>query len=250
MIAIDLAGKTVLITGATQGIGQMIARTLHCAGANVVINYLDDSGGQNRAMADTMIDALGVRCAALGADVRDQDAVSQMVGRAVDQFEQIDIIINNAGIIRDRTLKKMSPGDWSAVIDTNLTGVFNVCKAVEPVLADDGRIINLASIAGVMGFYGQSNYAAAKAGVIGLTKVLSKELAKRRITVNAIAPGMIKTPMAKTVPDEVQAEMIKAIPLGSFGEPSDVAYTAAFLCSDLARYITGQTIHVNGGWYV
>jgi 3-oxoacyl-[acyl-carrier protein] reductase len=250
MIAIDLTGKTALITGATQGIGQMIARTLHRAGANVAINYLDDTGGQNRAMAEAMVNELGGRCAAIGADVRSQDAVSQMVGRAVDQFGQVDIIINNAGIIRDRTLKRMSPDDWHAVIDTNLTGVFNVCKAAEPVLADDGRIINLASIAGVTGFFGQANYAAAKAGVIGLTKVLSKELAKRRITVNAIAPGMINTPMAQTVPDEVQAKMIESIPLGTFGEPSDIAHVVAFLCSDLARYITGQTLHVNGGWYV
>ena len=170
------------------------------------------------------------------------DAIAQRHG-------SLDIVVNNAAVLRDRSLKKMSEDDWRQVIDTNLTGVFNVCKAAAPRLNEGGRIVNMTSISSVIGFPGQANYAASKAGVVGLTRVLSKELAKRRITVNAVAPGVVLTEMGQAIPEENRVEMLKQIPLNRFGEPDDIANTILFLCSDLASYITGQTIHVNGGWW-
>ena len=161
---------------------------------------------------------------------------------------RLDIVVNNAAVIRDRTLVKMSDSEWQEVIDTNLTGVFHVCRAAAELISDGGRIVNMASISGVVGFYGQVNYSAAKAGVIAITKVLSKELAKRRITVNAVSPGVVLTEMGQTIPKEVQADMLKQIPLGRFAEPQEIAGVVLFLCSDLASYVTGQTLHVNGGW--
>jgi len=248
MIPIDLIGKSALITGGSQGIGHAITTRLHEAGACVTVLYFDGDDGTQRRQADELVHTLGERAHAVGGDVRSMDSVAAAVAQLVDRTGGLEIVVNNAGIIRDRTLKRMSADDWSAVLDTNLTGVFNVCKASQPHLRKEGRIVNLASIAGIMGFFGQTNYAAAKAGVIGLTRVLSRELARQRITVNAIAPGMIHTPMAETVPEDVQQKMCESIPLGSFGEPEDIANTAVFLCSPLARYITGQTIQVNGGW--
>jgi 3-oxoacyl-[acyl-carrier protein] reductase len=187
--------------------------------------------------------------AVIEANVRDVAAVERMVDEAIGRFGGLDIVVNNAGILRDRTIKKMSPEDWREVIDTNLTGVFHVSKAVAERLRDGGRIVNLASISATVGFFGQGNYAAAKAGVVALTKVLSKELAKRRITVNAVAPGVVLTEMGRSIPEEVQAEMLKNIPLARFGQAEEIADAILFLASDLASYITGQTIHVNGGWW-
>ena len=156
-------------------------------------------------------------------------------------------MVNNAGIVRDRSLRKMTAEEWDAVIGTNLTGVFNLCKAAEPVLADGGRIVSLSSISAAIGLFGQANYAAAKAGVIGLTKVLARELARRRITVNAIAPGVVLTDMALTIPEAERGRMLGVIPLGRFGAADDIAGAVLFLCSGLAGYVTGQTLHVNGG---
>jgi 3-oxoacyl-[acyl-carrier protein] reductase len=172
-----------------------------------------------------------------------------MFREAEKRFGGIDIIVNNAGILRDHTARKMSREEWQEVIDTNLTGVFHVCKAAADCLRENGRIVNLASISAVIGFFGQANYSAAKAGVIALTKVLSKELAKKRITVNAVAPGVVLTEMGKMIPEEQRASMLAMIPLGRFGEPDEVANAVLFLCSDLASYISGQTLHVNGGWW-
>lgn len=248
MTAIDLTGKTALVTGAGQGLGQCTARTLHAAGANVVVNYFDDSFGTNRERAEATVAAFGDRAIALAADVRDVNQISQMVDATIQQFGQLDIVVNNAAIIRDRTLKKMTDEEWQSVIDTNLTGVFQMCRAVADRLADGGRIVNMASISGVVGFYGQVNYSAAKAGVIAVTKVLSKELARRRITVNAVAPGVVLTEMGKTIPEEVRTGMVAQIPLGRFGEPEEISNVILFLSSELASYVTGQTIHVNGGW--
>jgi 3-oxoacyl-[acyl-carrier protein] reductase len=248
MATINLTGKTALVTGAGQGLGRCTATTLHAAGANVVVNYFNDRDGLNRRLAEETAATLGERAIAIAADVREVGQVTQMIDAAVSRFGTLDIVVNNAAIIRDRTLKKMTDDEWQSVIDTNLTGVFQVCRAAADRLADGGRIVNMASISGVVGFYGQVNYSAAKAGVIAITKVLSKELARRKITVNAVAPGVVLTEMGKTIPDEVRAGMIAQIPLGRFGEPEEISNVILFLCSDLASYVTGQTIHANGGW--
>jgi 3-oxoacyl-[acyl-carrier protein] reductase len=172
-----------------------------------------------------------------------------MLQQIKDQFGGLDILVNNAAVLRDRTLKNLTDADWDAVIDTNLSAIFRVCRAALPVLRDGGRIVNMASISGVVGFFGQANYASAKAGVIGLTKVLSRELAARRITVNAVAPGVILTEMGQSIPAAAREQMLSQIPLRRFGEPEEIAGPILFLCSDLASYITGQTLHVNGGWW-
>jgi 3-oxoacyl-[acyl-carrier protein] reductase len=247
MINIDLSGKTALVTGASQGLGNAQACLLHRAGANVVLNYF--AWGPNQANAERIAADLGPRVVALEADVRRPECVDRMFDAAVKRFGGIDIVVNNAGITRDHTLRRMSQEEWQEVIDTNLTGVFNVCKAAADRLRDNGRIVNLASISAVVGFFGQANYSAAKAGVIALTKVLSKELAKKQITVNAVAPGVVLTEMGKAIPEEQLNRMLAMTPLGRFGEPNDVAHAVLFLCSDLASYITGQTLHVNGGWW-
>ena len=161
----------------------------------------------------------------------------------------MDIVINNAGIVRDRTVQKMTDAEWQEVLDTNLSGVFKVSREAAKHLQRGGRIVNLASIAGAVGAFGQANYAAAKGGVVSLTKVLSRELARQEINVNAVAPGVIDTEMSRTIPEEVLVEMMGQIPLGRFGESSEIADVVLFLCSDLASYVTGQTIHVNGGWW-
>ncbi|MFH1265430.1 MAG: 3-oxoacyl-ACP reductase FabG [Planctomycetota bacterium] len=249
MLAIDLSEKTALVTGGGQGLGAATAAMLARAGANVGVNYVADAEGTNRRRADETAGRIGRQAVVLEADVGNLEQVEAMIGQIIARFGRLDIVVNNAGIVRDRTLKKLAPEDWQAVIDTNLTGVYNVSKAAAAVLSDGGRIINLSSVSAVLGFFGQSNYAAAKAGVVGLTKVLSRELARRRITVNAVAPGLALTEMGKTIPEPVQAEMLKSIALGRFAEPEEVAGVILFLSSELASYVTGQVIHVNGGWY-
>jgi 3-oxoacyl-[acyl-carrier protein] reductase len=251
MIAIDLSGKTALITGASQGLGATTAALFAQAGARVVINYFEDGQGQNARNAASVVAAIGAaRAHAVAADVRDPQAVAALFDQAIAHFGRVDLVVNNAGIIRDRTIKKMADAEWKDVLDTNLTGVFNVCRVAAEKMADGGRIVNLSSIAAFHGFFGQSNYAAAKGGVASLTKVLARELAKRGITVNAVAPGVVLTEMGKTIPEAVRAEMLKAIPLGRFGEPEEIGRVILFLCSDLASYVSGQTIHVSGGWWV
>lgn len=248
MLSIDLSNKTALVTGASQGLGEITAKRLCEAGCNVVVNYFEDPGGVNRDRAQRVAASLGENAVALEADVRDLSAVQRMVKNAIDRFGGLDIVVNNAGILRDRTLKKMTPDDWHQVIDTNLTGIFHVMKAVVEHLNDNGRVVSLSSISGVLGFFGQSNYAAAKAGVIGFTKVMSREFAKRGITVNAVAPGVVLTEMGASIPENLRNEMLKSIPLGRFGEAREIADVVVFLCSEMASYVTGQLIHVNGGW--
>ena len=172
-----------------------------------------------------------------------------MCETVVSEFGGLDILVNNAGILRDRSFKKMSQSEWTDVIDTNLTGVFNACKSAIEHLNDGGAIINVASLAAVTGFFGQANYASAKAGVVALTKVLSKELARQNIRVNAVAPGVVDTEMGKSIPEENRQAMIKMVPLGRFAEPSEIGDVVLFLASDLSSYVTGQTIHINGGWW-
>ncbi len=249
MISIDLSGKTAVVTGGGQGLGRATARLLHRAGAAVAISYFEEGAGKNRAVAEKSAASFGERALAVEGDVRSRESVTVMFDRVVEEFGGIDIVINNAAIIRDRSLGKMDDAEWNSVIETNLTGVYHVCREGAPRMRDGGRIVSMASISGFVGFFGQANYSAAKAGVVGLTKVLSKELAKRAITVNAVAPGVVLTEMGQSIPEAARDEMLKQVPLGRFGEPEDIASAILFLCSDLAAYVTGQTIHVNGGWY-
>ncbi len=249
MVEIDLCGKTAIVTGASQGLGAATARVLHRAGANVIVNYFPDPDGTNQRLANRVASELGSRSDVLAADVRSLSQVAEMMDGALARFGSIDILINNAGIVRDKTINKMSEEEWQAVVDTNLTGVFHTCKIAADRMHDEGHIVNLASISGVIGLFGQVNYAATKAGVIGMTKVLSRELAKRGITVNAVAPGLVLTEMGKTIPEASQMQMLAQIPLNRFGQPDDIAHAILFLCSPLASYMTGQTLHVNGGWW-
>lgn len=249
MNCIDLSGKVAVVTGGGQGLGLATATALYGAGATVILNYFEDPAGSNQQRAVAEANRLGSRAVALAADVRDRPAVESMMDLVLQKFQHLDIVINNAAIIRDRSVRKMSDAEWSDVIETNLTGVYNVCKAAQSRLADEGRIVSMASVSAVIGFFGQANYAAAKAGVMALTKVLSKELAAKRITVNAVAPGVVLTEMGQSIPEEARAQMLANIPLHRFGEPEEIANVILFLCSPLASYVTGQTIHVNGGWW-
>ena len=249
-MAINLAGKVALITGASQGIGAQIARTFHAAGATVVLNHPNVGGTAADAerIAAELNAARAASAVALVANVADAAAVEAMMQEAKTRFGGIDFLINNAAIIRDRTLAKMSLDEWQAVIDVNLSGVFHCCKFGLDAMRDGGAIVSLGSIAALQGFYGQANYAAAKAGVQALMRVVSREGARRGIRANAIAPGVIDTTMAATIPEKVRAEMLKNIPLGRLGTPEEVANVALFLCSPLGSYVSGQTIEVNGGW--
>jgi 3-oxoacyl-[acyl-carrier protein] reductase len=251
----NFTDKVVLVTGSSQGIGAVALREFVRHGATGVLNYFPDPAGANRANADAVaadIRRLVARPDPLllaGASVTDPDALARMMDDVKAGCGRLDVLVNNAGILRDRTLAKMTPDEWNAVIDTNLTGVFRAVKAALPVLADGGRIISIASVAGQVGFFGQTNYAAAKAGIVGFTKSLARELAKRRITVNAVAPGLVKTAMAEQIPPEARAGLAAQIPLGRLAEPEEVVNAILFLASDDSAYITGQTLNVNGGWY-
>ncbi|MDB6140519.1 MAG: Dehydrogenase [Verrucomicrobiaceae bacterium] len=249
-IEINLAHKAVLITGASQGIGAQMARTFHQAGATVVLNHPDL--GTSRKDAETLAEQLNSSRAesahVLAADVADVDAVQGMMLKLKQRLGGIDFLINNAAIIRDRTIAKMSIDEWQAVINVNLSGVFHCCKFGLEIMRDGGAIVSMGSIAAIQGFYGQANYAAAKAGVQAMMRVVSREAARRGIRANTIAPGVIETAMAATIPENVRAEMMKNIPLARFGATEDIAHVALFLCSPLAAYVTGQTLEVNGGW--
>ena len=249
-ITINLADKVALITGASQGIGAQMARTFHAAGAMVVLNHPDL--GTTRADAERLaaeLNALRPDSAdVLAADVSDADAVRTMMQGVKARRGGLDFLINNAAILRDRTIAKLSPDDWQAVLDVNLTGVFHCCKFGLEVMRDGGAIVSMGSIAAIQGFFGQANYAAAKAGVQAMMRVLARECARRGIRANTIAPGVIDTAMAATIPEAARVEMLKNIPLARLGEPAEVANVALFLCSPLASYVNGQTIEVNGGW--
>ena len=248
MISIDLSGKVALVTGGGQGLGAVIARRLAEAGASIVVNYFNDSEGVNKTRAEELADEIGNASMAFEADVRKAKAVEAMFDNVIEQYGKIDIVVNNAGIIRDKTIKKMSEAEWQDVIDTNLTGTFHVCREAALKCASEGRIISVSSISGVLGFFGQANYAASKAGVIGLTRSLSREVARRNITANAVAPGVVLTEMGLSIPEEVRQGMITQIPLGRFGEPEEIANVVLFLSSPLSSYVTGQVININGGW--
>ncbi|MCE2863508.1 MAG: hypothetical protein RIR76_3546 [Verrucomicrobiota bacterium] len=249
-IAIDLAGKVALVTGASQGIGAAVARLFHCAGASVVLNHpgAEATARDAEALAGELERERAGGTLVVAADVADDAAVAAMMDAARNRFGGLDFLVNNAAIIRDRTLAKMSPAEWDEVIAVNLTGVFHCCQRGMAVMRDGGAIVSLGSIAALQGFHGQANYAAAKAGVQAMMRVLSREGARRGIRANAIAPGVIDTAMAATIPEDVRAGMLRNVPLGRFGRTDEVAAVALFLCSPLASYLTGQTIEVNGGW--
>lgn len=252
MIRYDFTGKTVLVTGSSRGIGAGILEGFARAGATCVLNYFADPAGENARDAANHAEklrALGATVHVMDADVRSFDAITALMSQIKETTGGLDILVNNAGILRDRTLRKLTLDDWRAVMDTNLDGVFHCCKAALDVLRDQGRIVNIASVAGMFPFHGQSNYGAAKAGVIALTKVLAKELARRGITANAIAPGMIQTAMAGELKPEVLASYIQQIPAGRLGQPADVANAVLFLASEETNYITGQVVPVTGGWF-
>ncbi len=250
MVSIDLSGKTALITGASQGIGAQIARTFHEAGATVVLNHpgIGSTGADADKIAAELIAVRPESARVIAADVSRADQVAAMMEEIGTGSGGLDFLINNAAIIRDRTISKMSPEEWSAVLDVNLSGVFHCCQHALGVMRDGGAIVSFGSIAAIQGFFGQANYAAAKAGVQAMMRVLSRETARRGIRVNAVAPGVIETSMAETIPAEVRAEMMKNIPLARFGAPAEVANVVLFLCSPLASYVTGQTLEINGGW--
>ncbi|HOJ39758.1 MAG TPA: 3-oxoacyl-[acyl-carrier-protein] reductase, partial [bacterium] len=242
-------------TGSSRGIGRAVAQALAGEGAHVGLNYLADPSGVNLAQANEVsqqIQQMGGKTILLQADVSRQEEVTSMVKDFINFFGRIDILINNAGIVRDVTLKNMTGQDWEEVISVNLTGVFHCTAAVINQMRQQasGRIINIASVIGQMGNVGQSNYAASKAGVIAFTKSVAREVARKGITVNAVAPGFIETDMLKTIPEEIRRQILTGIPLGRFGTPEEVAAAVIFLASEAASYITGQVLNVNGGLYM
>jgi len=243
----ELKGKTALVTGASRGIGRAIALYLAELGAQVAVNY---SSSEQRALE--VVEAIkgkGGRAIAIKADVSNPQEVEAMFERVLEEFGDLDILVNNAGITRDGLLIRMKQEDWDAVLDINLKGVYNCSKAAAKIMVRrrKGKIINISSVVGVAGNAGQANYAAAKAGVIGFSKAIARELAPRNIQVNVVAPGFIETDMTAALPETIRQEMLKQIPLGRYGDPMDVAYVVGFLASDKSQYITGQVIHVDGG---
>lgn len=219
------------------------------AGASVAVNYFDDQQGVGRQRATEVAQQWGDSALVMPADVRSRTEMAQLFDRVKSRYGRVDFLVNNAAILRDRTVKKLTDEEWDTVIETNLSAVFKVSQIALPYLEDGGRIVNMASISGVVGFYGQANYASAKAGIIAFTKVLSRELAARRINVNAVAPGVVLTEMGASIPEAARNQMLTQIPLARFGEPEEIASVILFLCSNLSSYLTGQTLHVNGGWW-
>ncbi|MCM3160468.1 MULTISPECIES: 3-oxoacyl-[acyl-carrier-protein] reductase [Bacillaceae] len=242
-----LENKVALVTGASRGIGKAIALDLASNGASIAVNYAGNEAKANEVVDE--IKANGGNAIAIKADVSNGDEVQAMIKEVLNEFGQLDILVNNAGITRDNLLMRMKDSEWDDVIDTNLKGVFLCTKAVtrQMMKQRNGRIINITSVVGVSGNAGQANYVAAKAGVIGLTKTTAKELASRNITVNAVAPGFITTDMTDELNEDIKADLLKQIPLATLGEPSDIANVVTFLASEKSKYITGQTLHVNGG---
>ena len=242
-----LTDKVAVVTGASRGIGQEIAKTLAAQGATVIVNY----NGSAKKAAETIqeIETMGGKAEAVQCDVSDFDKAKELLDYVIKTYGHVDILVNNAGITRDNLMMRMSEEDFDTVISTNLKGAFNCIRHVarQMLKQKSGRIINISSVSGVLGNAGQINYAASKAGIIGMTKSAARELASRGITVNAIAPGFINTEMTAVLPETVKEGAVAQIPMKVFGETKDVAEAAAFLASDKARYITGQVLHVDGG---
>ncbi|MBP5199491.1 MAG: 3-oxoacyl-[acyl-carrier-protein] reductase [Schwartzia sp.] len=242
-----LDGKCALVTGASRGIGRAVALKLASEGAKVALNFAGNEAAANEVRQE--IEAMGGQAILVRADVADEAAVQEMVQRTADAFGRIDILVNNAGITRDGLLARMKEEDWDAVLSTNLKGVFLTTKAAAKLMMKQraGRIVNMASVVGVTGNAGQANYSAAKAGVIGFTKTIARELASRGVTANAVAPGFIDTDMTSVLSDKAKEAALTGIPLGRMGTPEDIAAAVLFLVSDQSSYITGQVLHVDGG---
>ena len=245
--ALDFAGKVVLVTGSSRGIGAEMIKAFGKHGAQCVANYVADAQGQNKTdamnVADELKEPLVIEC-----DVTQPTQVEAMMKQIQDRHGGLDILVNNSGIISDRTIKKMSMDEFDSVIRVNLIGTFTVTQKAVAILRNGGRIINMSSVSGQMGLFGQANYSSSKAGIIALTKVSAREFARQNITVNAIAPGFIDVGMSKGVPQETMQNFIKQIPLGRLGDVNEIVSAALFLASPMASYITGQVLNINGGF--
>ncbi len=246
---LDFSGKVVLVTGSSRGIGAEMIKAFGKRGARCVVNYVADAEGQNKADANSVAkeleEPLVIEC-----DVSKPEQVESMMMEISDKRSGLDILVNNSGIIRDRTIKKMSMEEFESVLRVNLTGTFNGTQKAAAILRSGGRIVNMSSVSGEMGLFGQANYSSSKAAIIALTKVSAREFARQNITVNAIAPGFIDIGMSKGVPREAMQSFIQQIPLGRLGGVNEVVNAALFLASPMASYITGQVLNVNGGLYM
>jgi len=249
MADLDFTGKVVLVTGSSRGLGAEMIQAFDARGARCVVNYITDAEGQNQRDAESVAarlkDPLVIEC-----DVTQPAQIEALMQQIADLLGGLDILVNNSGIIRDRTIKKLTLEEFESVIRVNLTGTFNVTQKAAAVLRPGGRIINLSSVSGQMGLFGQANYSSSKAAIIALTKVSAREFARQQITVNAIAPGFIDIGMSKGMPDEVTENFKKQIPLGRLGEAREIVDAALFLASPMASYITGHVLNVNGGYYM
>ena len=246
---LDFTGKVVLVTGSSRGIGAEMIKAFGKRGAHCVVNYVVDPAGQNKSDAENVAKELNeplvVEC-----DVTKPQQIEAMMMEIGDKRGGLDVLVNNSGIIRDRTIKKMSMEEFESIVRVNLTGTFNVTQKAATILRSGGRIVNLSSVSGQMGLFGQANYSSSKAGIIALTKVSAREFARQNITVNAIAPGFIDVGMSKGMPDEVTENFKKQIPLGRLGDVNEIVDAALFLASPMASYITGHVLNVNGGFYM
>jgi 3-oxoacyl-[acyl-carrier protein] reductase len=245
----DFTGKVVLVTGSSRGIGAEMIKAFGQRGAKCIVNYFTDPTGQNKADAEAVAQELKEPLL-IDCDVTKPDQAETMMKKIQDQRGGLDVLVNNSGIIRDRTIKKMTLEEFESIVRVNLTGTFNVTQKAMPVLRNGGRVINMSSVSGEMGLFGQANYSSSKAAIIALTKVSARELARQNITVNAIAPGFIDVGMSKGMPEEVTENFKKQIPLGRLGDVHEIVDAALFLASPMASYITGHVLNVNGGFYM
>lgn len=245
----DLSGKVAVVTGGSRGIGKAISLALAEAGADILLNYSRSDKEADKVKKE--IEKMGRKCVTVRANVGNFEQAQNIGKAAMNHFGRVDILVNNAGINRDRTLKRMTFEQWNEVIQTNLSSVFNCTKAVlEPLSKEGGVIVSISSVIGEMGNLGQANYASTKAGIIGFTKTMARELAGSNIRVNAIAPGFVETDMLGTVPVDIQETLKKDIALGRFGKPEEIALATVYLCSNAASWITGITLRINGGHYI
>src|SRR2546421_4350433 len=246
---LDFTGKVVLVTGSSRGIGAEMIKAFGQRGANCVVNYFTDPQGQNKADADAVAKELKEPLV-IDCNVTEPQQVEAMMKQILDRHGGLDILVNNSGIIRDRTIKKMSLEEFESIVRVNLAGTFNVIQKAMSILRNGGRVINMSSVSGQMGLFGQANYSSSKAAIIALTKVSAQQLARQNITVNAIAPGFIDGGMSKGMSDEVTENFKKQIPLGRLGDVREIVDAALFLASPMASYITGHVLNVNGGFYM